>query len=147
LSRLFPFVSTILLAERVADHTFFLDVDDDVRLAQIFRQPRILSAEQSANAAGCGGSRFRLHQDALLVLHAETTPLGFGNHFGIRRPDRPGAGDCFGYRSTALRLAPLRCGSVRSPSLRSAPAKAPEERTPREFPFISSFFFLALLIN
>jgi hypothetical protein len=38
-------------------------------------------------------------------------------------------------------------GSLRSPSLRSAPAKAPGERTPKEFPFISSFFFLALLIN
>ena len=28
-----------------------------------------------------------------------------------------------------------------------APAKAPEGRTPREFPLISPFFFLALLIN
>src|SRR6266404_8136259 len=41
----------------------------------------------------------------------------------------------------------LRCSSLRSPSLRSAPANAPEERTPREFTLISSFFFLALLIN
>jgi len=50
--------------------------------------------------------------------------------------------------AAALAAAALRCGSLRSPSLRSAPAKASEERTtPREFPFISSFFFLALLIN
>src|SRR5450759_1319011 len=42
---------------------------------------------------------------------------------------------------------PLCCGSPSSPPLRSAPAKAPEERTPREFPFISALFFLALLIN
>jgi len=49
--------------------------------------------------------------------------------------------------ATALAAAPLRCGSLRSPSLRSVPAKAPEERTPREMPLISSFFFLALLIN
>src|SRR5450755_2694368 len=47
----------------------------------------------------------------------------------------------------ALAGAALRCGSLRSPPLRSAPAKAPEERTPREILFISSFFFLALLIN
>ncbi len=46
-----------------------------------------------------------------------------------------------------LGVAPLRCGSRRSPSLRSATAKPPEERTPREFPLISPFFFLALLIN
>src|SRR5882724_12541293 len=37
----------------------------------------------------------------------ESTPLGFGNHFGIRSRDRPGAGDRFGCRSTALRLASL----------------------------------------
>jgi len=49
--------------------------------------------------------------------------------------------------STALAAAALRCGSLRSPSLRSAPANAPEERTPREFTLISSFFFLAPLIN
>jgi len=48
---------------------------------------------------------------------------------------------------SALAAAALCCGSLRSPSLRSAPAKAPGERTPREFPLISSFFLLALLIS
>jgi hypothetical protein len=44
-----------------------------------------------------------------------------------------------------LAVAALRCGSLRSPSLRCATAKPPGERTtPREFPFISSFFFLKL---
>jgi hypothetical protein len=34
-----------------------------------------------------------------------------------------------------------------SPSLRSVAAPLPEEAKPREFLFISPFFFLALLIN
>src|SRR5207302_7603271 len=52
-------------------------------------------------------------------------------------------------KAPALAAAALRCGSPGGePSLRSAAAKPPEERTtPREFPFISAFFFLALLIN
>jgi hypothetical protein len=36
---------------------------------------------------------------------------------------------------------------LRSPALRSAPAPAPADTTPKELPFISSFLFLALLIN
>jgi hypothetical protein len=40
-----------------------------------------------------------------------------------------------------------RFGSPGSPSLRSMAAQLPEEAKPREFPFISPFFFLALLIN
>src|SRR5205807_10522253 len=48
----------------------------------------------------------------------------------------------------ALAAAALHCGSPGGePSLRSAPAKPPGERTtPREFPFISDLFFLALLL-
>src|SRR5947208_7336847 len=48
----------------------------------------------------------------------------------------------------ALAAAALRCGSPGGePSLRSAAAKPPGERTtPREFPFISDLFFLALLL-
>jgi hypothetical protein len=38
-------------------------------------------------------------------------------------------------------------GSGREARGESAAAKAPGERTPKEFPFISSFFFIALLIK
>jgi hypothetical protein len=122
----------------------FLRVDDDVSLAQVFGQTRILTlqllifffqwivletldhvfvesaprvsppmgqqrrvqtcaAQQSANAAWCSGSRFSLREDALFVLSRVGAPLGFGNHFGIRRRDRPGVGARFACRSTALR--------------------------------------------
>ena len=67
--------------------------------------------------------------------------FGFATTSGSGREASAGA-------TPALAAAPLRCGSLRSPSLRSAPAKPPGDRTtPREFPFISSFFFLALLIT
>jgi hypothetical protein len=47
-----------------------------------------------------------------------------------------------------LAAAALRCGSPGGePPLRAAAAKPPGERaTPREFPFISDLFFLALLL-
>ena len=105
------------------------------------RRVQSFAAEQRTKTASRRRSRFGFLQDALFVFRGETTPLGFGNHFGVRRRDRPGVGCCFGCRCTTLRLAKLA-------SLRSAPAKRPGERaTPREFPFISAFFFLALLIN
>jgi hypothetical protein len=118
--------------------TFFLDVDDDVRLTQIFGETGILAAKlldfffpriafglrptfpwsqslansigslsppidqqrrvqtfaakQSADATWYGSSSLSLDQEALFVLRGIGAPFGFGNHLGIRRRDRPGAG-------------------------------------------------------
>src|SRR5260370_26373867 len=75
----------------------------------IGQQGRVQSfaTEKSANAAWRGGNRFGFREDALLVFRGETTPLGFGNHFGIWRRNRPGADRRFGCRSTPPPLATL----------------------------------------
>src|ERR1700681_3146393 len=139
---------------------FFLDVDDDVRLTQIFGETGILAAKlldfffhriafglpptfsrsqslaksigslsppigqqrrvqtfaakQSADPTWYGSSSLGLHQDALFVLRGIGAPFGFGNHFGIKSRDRPGASARFGCRSTALRLASLAFASFRA---------------------------------
>jgi len=88
-------------------------------------------------------SEAQRHRDSLRGVQAsdpcgESASLGLGHHFGIRARRRHRSGARFGCRSTALRLA----------SLRSATAEPSGERTtPREFPFISILFLLALLIN
>jgi hypothetical protein len=71
------------------------------------RRVQTFAAKQSADATWYGSSSLGLDQDALFVLRGIGAPFGFGNHLGIRRPDRPGAGARFGCRSTALRLASL----------------------------------------
>src|ERR1700688_3401069 len=105
------------------------------------RRVQTFAAKQSADATRYGSSSLSLDQDALFVLRG----------IGVRRlalaTTSESGGETGREPAPALAAAPLRCGSLRSPSLRSAPAKVPEERTPREMPLISSFFFLALLIN
>jgi hypothetical protein len=105
------------------------------------RRVQSFAAQQRTKATSRHHRDFGFLQNTLFVLRSEGTALRSGNHFGIKRRDRPGAGAVLG-------AAALRYGSLRSPSLRSAPAKAPGERTaPREFPLISASFFLALLTN
>jgi len=102
------------------------------------RRVQSFAAQQRTKATSRRRGDFGFSQNTLFVLRSEGTALRSGNHFGIKRHDRrePAA---------ALAAAALRYGS---PSLRFAPAKAPVERTkPRELPFISAFFFLALLTN
>src|ERR1700688_973032 len=71
------------------------------------RRVQTFAAKQSADATRYGSSSLSLDQDALFVLRGIGAAFGFGNHFGMRRRDRPGAGARFGWRSTALRLASL----------------------------------------
>jgi hypothetical protein len=146
---------------------FFLDVDDDVSLTQIFGQAVHSDGEVS---------------DFLLVKDCAWTSVRVS--VGLTLPGCPGrvpAAANSGVRNTSpldgeerqrhlvsqrrLRLL-ARCVAYiqrrRSAALvwqllprpraqdrigTCATAKPPEERTPREFPFITAFFLLALLIN
>src|SRR6202051_21797 len=60
------------------------------------RRVQPFAAKQSADATRYGSSSLSLDQDALFVLRGIGAAFGFGNHFGIRRRDRPGAGARFG---------------------------------------------------
>src|SRR5437879_13096878 len=78
------------------------------------RRVQSFATEKSANDAWRGGNRFGFRENALLVFRSETTPLGFGNHFGIWRRNRPRAGRRSGSRPTALRHATLACAPFRA---------------------------------
>src|ERR1700692_20675 len=65
------------------------------------RRVQPFAAKQSADATRYGSSSLSLDQDALFVLRGIGAAVGFGNHFGIRRRDRPGAGATFCWPSTA----------------------------------------------
>ncbi len=98
---------------------------------------------QGAQTASRPSSRFGFCKDALFifrVIQGVGPPLGFGHHFRIRPRSHPRIGARFGWRCTALRLATLAFAPFRA----SQPPRG--KRTPREFPFISAFFLLALLL-
>ena len=118
---------------------FFLDVDDDVGLAQLFVEARILALQLfhfvcQGMALGLGPAFLR-SQGLPNPLSSFSSPIH--QQRGVQT---------FATEKRAGTGAPLRCGSLRSPPLRSAPAPAPET-TPREFLFILILLFLALLIN
>src|SRR5260370_42303265 len=104
------------------------------------RRVQTFAAEQGAQATSCRRRGFGFLQDALLIFSGVGPPLRLATTSESGR-------EASIESAPTLAVAPLRCGSRRSPSLRSATAKPSEDQTPREFPFISSFFFLALLIN
>jgi hypothetical protein len=65
--------------------------------------------------------------------------------FGSQLPPTGSVRDL--HPQSIIHVQRTRFGSPGSPSLRSVAAQLPEEAKPREFLFISPFFFLALLIN
>ena len=137
---------------------FFLDVDDDVSLPQIFAEARIVTLQllhffRHGIALGLG--------PALLRSQGLPDPMGslsppIGQQRGVQTfatekvADGAGCGGSrlcflqdvqFVFRSVATPLGSGHHFGVRTRGRQGAGT------TPKELPFISSFLFLALLIN
>src|ERR1700730_16442647 len=93
--------------------------------------------EKAANATSRRSSDLGFLQDALLIFSGVGLALRVGHLSGSGR-------EAYSESALALAATPLRSQSLREPSLLPVTAKGAEDRTPREFPFISSFLLLAL---
>jgi hypothetical protein len=103
------------------------------------RRVQTFATKKGAKATSRRRSGFGFLQDALLIFGGVGPPSGSGNYFWVRPCTGGRISAQFGCRSTTLRLASLAFAPFRD-------SQPPGERTPREFPFISFLFFLALFI-